>query len=75
MSRLALIALSGLLLAACSETDQALTAGNTNRADAAPWQGAKEPYVAQGWKQGDKASWETQLRTRSQYQNEYVRVN
>jgi hypothetical protein len=32
-------------------------------------------YTAAGWSQGDKASWETQLRTRTQQgQNEYTRV-
>jgi hypothetical protein len=32
-------------------------------------------YTAAGWSQGDKASWEAQLKTRTQQgQNEYTRV-
>ncbi|WP_228535425.1 hypothetical protein [Noviherbaspirillum malthae] len=62
-------------LAGCGELDQSKTADNTNRGDAAPWQGAKNSYVAQGWKAGDKASWEKQLQTRGQSQNEYLKSN
>jgi hypothetical protein len=75
MIRVVLIALSAMLLVACGETDQTKSAANTNRADVPPWQGANNPYVAQGWSAGNQTSWETQLRTRSQYQNEYARVN
>lgn len=62
-------------LAGCGELDQSMTADNTNRSDAAPWQGAKNSYVAEGWKAGDKASWEKQLQTRGQAQNEYLKSN
>ncbi|RJF99836.1 hypothetical protein [Noviherbaspirillum saxi] len=63
------------LLGGCGEMDQSKTAGTTNRSDVAPWQGAKNAYVIQGWSPGDQGSWETQLRTRGQLQNEYVKVN
>ena len=57
-------------LAACGEKPQ--TAG-TKKSDAKAWGGAQNAYVAEGWKAGDQASWETQLRTRAQSQNEYTR--
>ncbi|WP_156396310.1 hypothetical protein [Noviherbaspirillum sp. Root189] len=77
--RLALI-LAGLagsaaLLAGCGEKDQIMSKDTTNRSDVAPWQGAKNAYLAKGWSPGDQKSWETQLRTRGQAQNEYVKVN
>jgi hypothetical protein len=31
--------------------------------------------VVQGWTAGDKATWENQLRSRIQAQDEYVKVN
>ncbi len=74
MMRVMLILLSAMLLAACSEKDQSLTA-TVNKSDGKPWQGAQNGYVVKGWTPGDKTSWESQLRTRAQTQNEYVKVN
>lgn len=60
-------------LAACGEKPQ--TMGGVKR-DVAPFDGAKNPFVAQGWKPGDKTSWEQQLKARTQRtQNEYSRIN
>jgi hypothetical protein len=75
MNRTLLICLPALLLIGCGEIDQSKSADNTNRGDVPAWQGAKNPYAAQGWTPGDKTAWETQLRTRTQAQNEYVKVN
>lgn len=75
MTRFLLISLSLAALASCGETDQSTAAGQANRGDTPPWQGVKNPYMAQGWTAGDKKSWEAQLRTRSQAQNEYVKVD
>ena len=44
------------------------------KSDGKAWDGAQNAYVAEGWKAGDKASWETQLRQRAQSQNEYNRA-
>ena len=64
-----------IALAACTEKPQAL--GETGRkVDAAPWSAsdsAKPGFAASGWKGGDKAAWETQLRARNQAQNDYAR--
>jgi len=58
-------------LAACGEKVQ--TAGS-RKADAKAWSGAQDPFVAPGWKAGDQASWEEQMRVRAQGQNEYSRA-
>jgi ABC-type glycerol-3-phosphate transport system substrate-binding protein len=74
MMRVLLISLSALLLVACAESSQSQADARTVQ-DTHPWEGAKNVYVTKGWTPGDKTSWETQLRTRAQSQNEYVKVN
>jgi hypothetical protein len=74
MMRLLLVSLSALALMACSERDQSLT-GSPVKSDGKSWQGAKNDFVAHGWTPGDKTSWEKQIRTRGQNQNEYIRMN
>lgn len=74
MTRIGLVialAVSVAGLAACGEKVQT---AEGRRSDAKPWQGADAAYVANGWKAGDKASWEEQMRKRAQTQNEYARV-
>ena len=62
-----------LALAGCGEKPQALQGVKT---DSASFQGTGMPYVAPGWKAGDKTSWEQQLKTRTQSgQNDYNKVN
>jgi hypothetical protein len=62
-----------LLLAACTEQPQ--TIGSNARQDAAAFQGTGKPFQAQGWKAGDKGSWESQLKVRTQMgQNDYNKV-
>ena len=60
-----------LLLSACAEKPQTAA---TKNFDTKPWDGAQTSYAAPGWKAGDQASWEEQLKTRSQGQNEYSRA-
>ncbi|AEG94159.1 hypothetical protein [Ramlibacter tataouinensis] len=73
MIRAAIAVAAVLGLAACTEKPQ--TAGGV-KSDAASFQGTGMPYVAGGWKPGDKASWEQQLKTRTQQgQNDYAKVN
>jgi hypothetical protein len=60
-------------LAACGERAQTLGSGGS---DATPYSGTGKAYVVDGWKQGDKSSWESQLKARSQYgQNDFSRMN
>lgn len=74
MMRLMLFSLFGMLLAACGEKDQSQKAA-AGKSDGEPWQGAKNGFVVKGWTPGDKSSWEAELRTRAQAQNEYIKVN
>lgn len=60
-----------VLLVACGEKAQ--TSG-TNKTDVDASQGVANGYAASGWKPGDKASWEGQMRTRVQSQDEYSRI-
>lgn len=61
-------------LAGCGEQPQTLQ--SNSRPDTEAFQGTGMPFVVPGWKQGDKASWEQQLKTRTQQgQNDYARVN
>ncbi len=66
------LALLAVSLAACGEKEQT---ARTRKSDAKPWEGAANtPYAAAGWKAGDQASWEEQMRSRAQNQNEYPRA-
>ena len=60
-----------LLLAACGEKAQTAA---TKKADSKPWEGAQPAFMASGWKAGDQAGWEAQMKSRSQGQDEYSRA-
>ncbi|MBT9551264.1 MAG: hypothetical protein IV088_10480 [Hydrogenophaga sp.] len=72
--RVTLVA-AALALVACGEAPQDLT-GQGVKQDGAPYAGVGSSQYAQtGWKVGDKASWEQQLKARAQYgQNDYTRM-
>jgi hypothetical protein len=57
-------------LAACTERQQTASA---HKSDGQAFQGPASAFTAPGWKPGDETSWDTQLRARSQGQNEYSR--
>ncbi|MGE5338890.1 MAG: hypothetical protein ACM3PU_13755 [Gemmatimonadota bacterium] len=59
-------------LAACGEKPQ--SGPSARKVDTEPWQAAQDPFVAPGWKPGDRASWEAQMRQRAVDQNEFVRI-
>jgi hypothetical protein len=69
MGSLAIVA----LLTACGEKPQAIDAGK-KKPDTQAFQGQGDAYKAAGWTNGDKASWDAQLKMRSQGQNEYSRT-
>ena len=74
MSRLVAFAgLTALLfgLAACGEKAQTAA---TRKSDGKVWQGADNAFAVSGWKSGDKASWEEQMRIRAQAQDEYAKI-
>jgi hypothetical protein len=54
--------------------DKPQTSG-TRKADSHPYTAATGTHTAAGWKAGDAASWESQLKSRTQNgQNEYTRT-
>ena len=80
MKRILILVAATLALAACSEREQTLgpvkhdaTAySGTSVNDTSP---GSTPFTAAGWKPGDKASWDQNMRTRMQNtQNEYNKV-
>ena len=72
LSTLSLV-VAAAALTACGEKPQEM--GSTG-SDAAPYTGVgQSQYQQPGWKVGDKASWEQQLKARAQYgMNDYSRV-
>lgn len=61
------------LLSACGEKPQTLGAVTQ---DTSAYKGTGKAFVDAGWKQGDKASWESHLKARGQNsQNEYTKTN
>lgn len=73
MKKTMLILAAAAALAACGEKPQ--TASGAKQ-DAAPHTGTGKTFVQSGWKQGDKTSWESQLKARGQNsQNEYTKTN
>jgi hypothetical protein len=68
-----LIAVGALALAGCAEREQTATG---LKSDAAPFAGTnRAAFTANGWKPGDRASWEQQLKVRTvQGQNDYAKV-
>ena len=72
MNKTLIIVFAVLLLVACGERTQTLGGAK----DAAAYTGTGSAFMQPGWKPGDKASWESELRARGQNsQNEYTRVN
>ena len=62
---------AALALGGCAEKSQVAA---TKKADGKPWEVSQNAYVVPGWKPGEQASWEQQLKARSQNQNEYSRA-
>lgn len=59
-------------LAACGEKPQTM---GSHIQDGAAYTGTGKAFVSPDWKAGDKASWESHLKARSQYgQNDYSRT-
>jgi hypothetical protein len=66
------IAAAVLGLAGCAEREQ--TASGI-KSDASSYQGTNRQFMAQGWKPGDRNSWEQELKVRTvRGQNEYAKV-
>jgi hypothetical protein len=76
MKRVVLLSLAAaaLALAGCAEREQTASGIKT---DAAAFNGTSHqpPFMATGWKPGDRNAWEQQLKVRTvQGQNDYAKV-
>jgi hypothetical protein len=71
---LAFVAAACMGMSACGEKEQVAAAKGERRVDAKGYSGAAAEYTEPGWKAGDEASWQQQLKQRAQAQNEHVRV-
>lgn len=72
MNKIMLACVAALLCAACGEKPQ--TAGGV-KGDSAPYTGTGKAYAEKNWKQGDRTSWESALKARTQNgQNDYTRA-
>ncbi len=67
-----IVSLAGLAfaLSACTEKPQT----QTRKSDSKAWEAKASGYTAPGFKAGDQAAWEEQMRKRAQGQNEYSRA-
>jgi hypothetical protein len=79
MSRLKLVVACMALfgLSACGESDQVLTYKQgkyQGKTDTRAYENEPLAYGDAKWTKGDRASWESQIRTRNQAQNEYRRA-
>ena len=68
------VAMMAVIVSGCGDKPQSAGQGPAKKADSAAWGPSQSAYLAEGWKAGDQASWEAQLRTRAQSQNEYSRI-
>ena len=66
-------------LAGCGEQDQVIAYHQgeyQGKPDTKPWDNdpAASLYTTSKWTKGDKTSWENAIKSRTQNQNEYVRI-
>ena len=64
-------------LAGCGETEQVIVYQQgkyQGKPDTRPWDNEPGANTTSKWTKGDKSSWESAIRSRSQSQNEYVRI-
>jgi len=74
--RIAMILAAGAVVALAGCADKEQTASGI-KTDTAPFNGTNRqpPYMAAGWKPGERAAWEQQLKVRTvNGQNDYVKV-
>ena len=71
MKRASIVVGLAVMLCACTEAPQTATA---RKADDKPWDNASTAYMVPGYKPGDRAAWEQQIKQRIQGQDEYART-
>ncbi len=73
---LLLVIAASVGLAACAKRDEFADAPRAyqGKADRKPWDNAPLSYERAKWTQGDRASWEAEIKVRQSAQNEYSRI-
>ena len=71
---MAVAVMAALTLGGCGDKPQEIGQSSVKKADAKAWDMAQTSSVADGWKSGDQASWEEQMRKRAQGQDEKSRI-
>jgi hypothetical protein len=73
---LLLVIAASLGLAACAKREEIADAPRAyqGKTDSKPWDNAPLPYDQAKWTQGDRASWEAEIKARQLAQNEYKRI-
>ena len=72
-----LTALAVLAIAGCGEREQVTEFKRgkyQGKPDTQPWSNAPLDYERSKWTQGDRASWETQIKARQSWQSEFTRA-
>ena len=69
------VVLALALAAAVASCEKSQSGPSAHGRDTEPWDAAQNPFVVPGWKSGDEASWESQIRNRTAGQNEYPRIS
>jgi hypothetical protein len=76
IGRSTLALMMAVAVVGCGEKPQTAGQGPVKKSDAKGWEGSQTmAYTAEGYKPGDKAAWEAQLKARAERgQNEYTRT-
>ena len=76
MRALLLLTAASLALGACAQREQIADRPRTyqGKPDTKPWDSAPLPYEQAKWTQGDRASWEAEIKARQLTQHEYKRI-
>jgi hypothetical protein len=73
---LLLLVVASLALAACAEREHVAERKRAyqGKLDSQPWQNGPLPYEQAKWTEGDRASWEAEIKARQMTQDEYKRI-
>lgn len=73
---LLLVIAASLGLGACAKREEFADAPRAyqGKTDSKPWDNAPLSYEQAKWTQGDRASWEAEIKARQSAQNEYKRI-
>jgi hypothetical protein len=79
MKKILFLMIAAFALSACGEREQVIQQESSEKRyqgknDGKPWDNDPLAYGSGKWSKGDRASWENQIKTRQQGQNEDKRI-